>query len=109
MQSFSLARLSVCSACRAHAPPRAAPQVRAFRGVLLAAGRVCTLRVSKGDDENAACGMLGDTGLSQQAGKRPVPVAAPPPALKDILAGAAAMVQAQSAGSSGAGAAGGCA
>ncbi|GFR46078.1 hypothetical protein Agub_g7545 [Astrephomene gubernaculifera] len=45
--------------------------VFAFRGVFLAAGRPCTVRASKGDDQMAACGQLGDVGL---APKGPVPL-----------------------------------
>ncbi|KAJ9526768.1 hypothetical protein QJQ45_017480 [Haematococcus lacustris] len=33
--------------------------VAAFRSVLIQAGRVCTIRSSRGDDEMAACGQLG--------------------------------------------------
>jgi hypothetical protein len=43
-------------------------QVRAFKGVLLRAGRVATVRVSKGDDEMAACGQLGDPGEGECRG-----------------------------------------
>ncbi len=72
-----------------HAFLVAPSQVRAFRGVMLEAGRVCTVRVSKGDDEMAACGQLGDVSLA----KRPVPVSPPPPAIRDLLAGAQALQQ----------------
>eukprot|EP00891_Asterochloris_glomerata_P001224 jgi/Astpho2/1224/gw1.00023.18.1_t len=34
-------------------------QVMAFRSVLIQAGRICTVRDSRGDDESAACGQLG--------------------------------------------------
>ncbi|GFH11905.1 elp3 domain-containing protein, partial [Haematococcus lacustris] len=61
--------------------------VRAFRGVLMAAGRVCTLRVSKGDDEMAACGQLGDPGQ----GRKRVPIAEPPAAFRQLVAGAVAV------------------
>jgi 23S rRNA (adenine2503-C2)-methyltransferase len=43
-------------------------QVLAFRSVLIRAGRVCTIRDSRGDDQLAACGQLGDV---SQAVKRP--------------------------------------
>eukprot|EP00955_Chlamydomonas_euryale_P030863 324686-Chlamydomonas_euryale.AAC.1 len=33
---------------------------QAFRAALIAGGRVCTVRDSRGDDEMAACGQLGD-------------------------------------------------
>ena len=39
-----------------------APQIQAFRSVLIQAGYVCTVRDSRGDDEMAACGQLGDVG-----------------------------------------------
>ncbi|MEW5306884.1 MAG: hypothetical protein WDW36_009321 [Sanguina aurantia] len=44
--------------------------VKAFRGVLVTAGRICTLRTSKGDDEMAACGQLGNVNLAS----RPAPI-----------------------------------
>lgn len=34
--------------------------VLAFRSVLIQGGRVCTIRDSRGDDEMAACGQLGN-------------------------------------------------
>jgi 23S rRNA (adenine2503-C2)-methyltransferase len=37
-------------------------QVLAFQGVLKQAGAVCTVRDSRGDDEMAACGQLGNIG-----------------------------------------------
>ena len=37
-------------------------QVQRFRSTLIQAGRVCTVRDSRGDDEMAACGQLGDVG-----------------------------------------------
>ncbi|GIL77975.1 hypothetical protein Vretimale_7376 [Volvox reticuliferus] len=76
--------------------------VRAFRGVFLAAGRPCTVRTSKGDDEMAACGQLGDVNLSA----RPAPMLRPPEALAARLAGAgsgavsAPLVMARETGSS---------
>lgn len=55
--------------------------MHAFRGVFLAAGRPCTLRVSKGDDEMAACGQLGNVNLAA----RPAPLLKPPQALAGAL------------------------
>jgi 23S rRNA (adenine2503-C2)-methyltransferase len=43
-------------------------QLLAFRSVLIRAGRVCTIRDSRGDDQLAACGQLGDV---SQAVRRP--------------------------------------
>jgi 23S rRNA (adenine2503-C2)-methyltransferase len=40
----------------------AGSQVLRFRSTLIQAGRVCTVRDSRGDDEMAACGQLGDVG-----------------------------------------------
>ncbi|GLI63461.1 hypothetical protein VaNZ11_006434 [Volvox africanus] len=60
--------------------------VRVFRGVFLAADRPCTVRTSKGDDEMAACGQLGDVNLSA----RPAPMLKPPEALAARLAGTGA-------------------
>ncbi|KAG2436286.1 hypothetical protein HXX76_006597 [Chlamydomonas incerta] len=60
--------------------------VRAFRGVFLRAGRPCTVRASKGDDEMAACGQLGDVNLSP----RPAPLLRPPEAIAARLAAGAA-------------------
>lgn len=48
--------------------------VRTFRGVLIQAGRKCTVRWSKGPDEMAACGQLGDVGQA----KKPAPLLRPP-------------------------------
>ncbi|GLC46808.1 hypothetical protein PLESTB_001801100 [Pleodorina starrii] len=59
--------------------------VRAFRGVFLSAGRPCTVRTSKGDDEMAACGQLGDVNLTA----RPAPLLKPPEELAAKLAAAA--------------------
>lgn len=45
-----------------------APQIQAFRSILIQAGYVCTVRDSRGDDEMAACGQLGDvSGLGARA------------------------------------------
>ncbi|GAX81183.1 hypothetical protein CEUSTIGMA_g8616.t1 [Chlamydomonas eustigma] len=38
--------------------------VSRFRSILIQGGRVCTVRDSRGDDEMAACGQLGDIGLA---------------------------------------------
>jgi len=48
--------------------------VAAFRQALTAAGKVCTVRASKGDDTMAACGQLGDVKRSV----RPAPKLQPP-------------------------------
>ncbi|KAG2493191.1 hypothetical protein HYH03_008611 [Edaphochlamys debaryana] len=68
--------------------------VRAFRSVFLEAGRPCTLRASKGDDEMAACGQLGDPGLAP----RLAPRLRPPQALAARLAGAGAGKEGAGAG-----------
>ena len=57
-------------------------QVKVFRAVLIGGGKVCTIRLSKGDDEMAACGQLGDQGLST----RPAPMLKPPQRLQAALA-----------------------
>ena len=44
------------------------------RSVLVRAGRVCTIRDSRGDDEMAACGQLGNPQLSARA----APILPPP-------------------------------
>jgi 23S rRNA (adenine2503-C2)-methyltransferase len=59
-------------------------QVARFRSILIKGGKVCTLRMSKGDDEMAACGQLGDPGASP----RPAPLLQPPERLKAALASA---------------------
>lgn len=53
-------------------------QVSAFQAVLNSAGRYVTVRKSKGDDEMAACGQLGNQELSQ----RPAPMLKPPERLR---------------------------
>lgn len=55
--------------------------VLAFRSVLVKGGRVCTIRNSRGDDEMAACGQLGDVGLSW----KPAPTIEPPPKFRAII------------------------
>lgn len=47
--------------------------VAQFRSVLVRGGKICTVRASKGDDEMAACGQLGNIQLAP----RPVPVVYP--------------------------------
>lgn len=66
-----------------HAPFQKSDEadVLAFRGVFLEARRPCTVRLSKGDDEMAACGQLGDVGLAA----RPAPLLAPPERLQQAL------------------------
>lgn len=68
--------------------------VKAFRVALSGAGLFTTVRVSKGDDEMAACGQLGDPTNSP----RPVAPSAPPAAFKDLLAGASALVASRQLG-----------
>lgn len=46
---------------------------------------MCTLRMSKGDDEMAACGQLGNP----DAVSRPAPLLKPPSKLQEMLPGAA--------------------
>jgi hypothetical protein len=48
-------------------------QLLAFRSVVIKGGRVCTIRDSRGDDQLAACGQLGDLGNAA----RPKAVRAP--------------------------------
>jgi 23S rRNA (adenine2503-C2)-methyltransferase len=57
-------------------------QVLAFRSVLIQGGRVCTIRDSRGDDEMAACGQLGDVGLAF----KPSPLLDPPAAFRNMMA-----------------------
>jgi hypothetical protein len=38
----------------------------AFRSVVVRGGRVCTIRDSRGDDELAACGQLGDVSKARR-------------------------------------------
>eukprot|EP00242_Pyramimonas_sp_CCMP2087_P005115 CAMPEP_0198219994 /NCGR_PEP_ID=MMETSP1445-20131203/77128_1 /TAXON_ID=36898 /ORGANISM="Pyramimonas sp., Strain CCMP2087" /LENGTH=487 /DNA_ID=CAMNT_0043897605 /DNA_START=237 /DNA_END=1700 /DNA_ORIENTATION=+ len=42
--------------------PSEMERVRAFRDIVASAGRVCTIRESRGDDASAACGQLGSVG-----------------------------------------------
>jgi 23S rRNA (adenine2503-C2)-methyltransferase len=55
--------------------------VLAFRSILVRGGRVCTIRNSRGDDENAACGQLGDVAQAP----RPVPLSPPPPRFAALM------------------------
>ncbi len=57
--------------------------VEKFRKTLAAAGKVCTVRASKGDDTMAACGQLGDPGSSP----RPAPMLQPPERLRAAFSG----------------------
>jgi 23S rRNA (adenine2503-C2)-methyltransferase len=60
-------------------------QVLAFRSVVIRGGRVCTIRDSRGDDELAACGQLGDVARAARgAPKGPLP---PPERFLAALAG----------------------
>lgn len=68
------------------AAARCLVQVRRFRQIVMQGGKVCTLRVSKGDDSAAACGQLGNPELSP----RPAPLLKPPARLRAVLPGAAA-------------------
>jgi 23S rRNA (adenine2503-C2)-methyltransferase len=63
---------------------RASPmeQVLAFRSVLIQGGRVCTIRDSRGDDEMAACGQLGNPLASAKS----APILEPPERFRDALA-----------------------
>ncbi|EFJ41566.1 hypothetical protein VOLCADRAFT_42666, partial [Volvox carteri f. nagariensis] len=54
--------------------PSTEEAVTAFRSALVQAGMVCTIRDSRGDDEMAACGQLGNVGLAF----RPSPILEPP-------------------------------
>jgi 23S rRNA (adenine2503-C2)-methyltransferase len=57
-------------------------QVLAFRSELIQAGRVCTIRDSRGDDEMAACGQLGNPLASAKS----APILEPPERFKSVLA-----------------------
>jgi 23S rRNA (adenine2503-C2)-methyltransferase len=56
-------------------------QVLAFRSVLIRGGRVCTIRDSRGDDEMAACGQLGDPLASAKS----APILEPPERFRSAL------------------------
>ncbi len=66
-------------------PWGAGTQVQRFRSALIQAGRVCTVRGSRGDDEMAACGQLGDVGA---LGARAPVLRAPPRFQEALLASA---------------------
>lgn len=53
-----------------------------FRSVVIQAGRVCTIRDSRGDDEMAACGQLGNPVASAKS----APILQPPARFRDALA-----------------------
>lgn len=55
--------------------PSEGQRVKSFRSILIQGGRVCTVRDSRGDDEMAACGQLGD---HQLANLRQAPILEPP-------------------------------
>ncbi|KAI7844767.1 hypothetical protein COHA_001649 [Chlorella ohadii] len=46
--------------------PSTPERVQAFRSILIQGGHVATVRDSRGDDQMAACGQLGDPGLSSR-------------------------------------------
>jgi hypothetical protein len=57
------------------------------RSILVRGGRVCTIRNSRGDDEMAACGQLGDVGGGAALAGRPAlpRMLEPPPRFRAIL------------------------
>jgi 23S rRNA (adenine2503-C2)-methyltransferase len=61
--------------------PSEVERVNAFRSILIQGGRVCTIRDSRGDDEMAACGQLGDLAVSL----RQAPILEPPERFKDLF------------------------
>jgi 23S rRNA (adenine2503-C2)-methyltransferase len=58
-----------------------------FRQILTDAGRVCTVRDSRGGDEAAACGQLGDVSLAAAVRGALAPVLDPPEALRGAIEG----------------------
>lgn len=62
--------------------PSPIQDVLAFRSVVIQAGRICTIRDSRGDDEMAACGQLGNPLLSAKS----APILEPPERFKAALA-----------------------
>lgn len=62
--------------------PSPMEQVLQFRSVLIQGGRVCTIRDSRGDDEMAACGQLGNPLASAKS----PPILEPPERFKSVLA-----------------------
>jgi 23S rRNA (adenine2503-C2)-methyltransferase len=65
-----------------HFVPSPIEQVLAFRSVLIQGGRVCTIRDSRGDDEMAACGQLGNPLTSAKS----APILEPPERFRHVLA-----------------------
>lgn len=61
--------------------PSEEDRVNSFRSILIQGGRVCTVRDSRGDDEMAACGQLGDLANSL----RQAPILEPPERFKPQL------------------------
>ncbi|KAG2435216.1 hypothetical protein HXX76_007299 [Chlamydomonas incerta] len=61
--------------------PSTDEDISAFRSALIQQGMVCTIRDSRGDDEMAACGQLGDVGLSF----RPSPILDAPERFRRFL------------------------
>ncbi|KXZ47632.1 hypothetical protein GPECTOR_34g791 [Gonium pectorale] len=61
--------------------PSTDEDVSAFRSALVQRGLVCTIRDSRGDDEMAACGQLGNVGLAF----RPSPLLEPPEKFRRFL------------------------
>jgi len=61
-------------------------QIARFRSILIQGGRVCTVRDSRGDDQMAACGQLGDP--VQRGGPLP-PILAPPARFREGFGGGA--------------------
>jgi 23S rRNA (adenine2503-C2)-methyltransferase len=62
-------------------------RIAQFRQILTDAGRVCTVRDSRGGDEAAACGQLGDVSLAAAVRGSLAPVLDPPEALKGAIEG----------------------
>ncbi len=61
--------------------PSETAAVQSFRSIVIAGGRVCTVRESRGDDEMAACGQLGAVGGSAKL----APVLSPPAHLRELM------------------------
>eukprot|EP00198_Chlamydomonas_reinhardtii_P012403 XP_001701740.1 predicted Fe-S-cluster redox enzyme [Chlamydomonas reinhardtii] len=61
--------------------PSTDEDISAFRSALIRSGMVCTIRDSRGDDEMAACGQLGNVGLSF----RPSPILDAPERFRKFL------------------------
>ena len=58
-------------------------RIEAFKAILAAGGRVCTVRASKGAEEFAACGMLGGGAAANPRGG--APLLKPPARLRDAV------------------------